>query len=242
MAIDFPDVLRSTRADGRLIEATAVNDPTNRFRSTFIGAVAIYDESTAVLSFNVLEFSNSTGMPKYGDVIFIIIPASIPRSNSLVSIAINNNAALPFRTVDGVQIKANQITPGRLFQLLAFAGQLRLIDFLYPRPQDYAILSAVSEDVIFTEAEVLAGVSSNNDLVAAPIRAADDPPAYLAFGVPADTGDIIELIAGVNQLFSFTRIPGVIDIGGIDYKFWRSFNLLLRNISGRVYRVVQSQD
>ena len=84
----------------------------------------------------------------------------------------------------------------------------------------HARFAGVSADTTITAAELTE--MTNTHQVTLPAFTAN---RYLAFAVPNDEADISGLVvagSGLNQIGSFSRIPGTLDKDGVALKVWRS--------------------
>ena len=152
-----------------------------------------------------------------------VFPQIIGRQADPLSLVVHN-VNKPLQDRDGEAVGANLLSPGRIYELINFIPAFKFVQPLGIRLRDYTIYSTLSPDMDFSEVEILAGSTSDSDTIDDPIRTIQ---SYLAYWVPDDTPDISEiLISGFNQIFSYGRIPGTIDVQGRSYKGWRSNSLL----------------
>ena len=167
--------------------------------------------------------------PPNPSMIFALLPTVLARKDAALTLVAGSFSA-PLTNPAGVAVSAVDLTPSALVGLLRLSGDVRLAEYQPKRPQDYTIRSALSVDVTFTEAEILAGTTSATPTITTPTS---PDPAYYAFGVPDSTDDITGIVSfGVNQIAAYERIAGTISVSGTLYKFWRSKLLLSIRVVG----------
>lgn len=169
--------------------------------------------------------------------VFVKLPA-LPRDSNAVTVRV---AGIDETLTDihGDDVSSALLTPGALVGMVRYAGAARLTEPLLPRPQDYAIVCAVSVDAILTEAEVLTGsvspVDSGDFLF--PVWAAS---SFVFLGVPADARDITRVsISGspVNNVGLYWMTNFTVNYDGIAYKWIRSSRAQGSALSGRALSV-----
>jgi len=108
-----------------------------------------------------------------------------------------------------------------------------------PTPGRHARRAGISVDAVFTAAEFTA--ETNSDQITIPTFSQN---RYLAFAVPDDQDDITGLLvvgSGLNRISMFERVAGTLDIGGVDFKVWRSSAVVAYSInSGTTWQIQQS--
>ena len=122
--------------------------------------------------------------------------------------------------------------------LVVTASPLNPVTPIPPTPGSHARRAGVSADDTFTAPEFTA-MSTTHEITLPTFS----QNRYLAFAVPDAENDITGLLvvgSGLNQFSAFERVTGVLDIGGTDYKVWRSMDVVFPVNSGTTWQVVQA--
>ena len=96
--------------------------------------------------------------------------------------------------------------------------------------------AAVKETTGFVAADFTGGASSTTNTITTPTWASGS--RYVAFAIPDDQPDLTSIVqqgGSFEQITAFARVAGTIDIGGTDYKVWRSNEASLPALSGATY-------
>ena len=82
--------------------------------------------------------------------------------------------------------------------------------------------TAISEDIIFTEAEILAGETTTGFDLTVPTYSS--VRRYIGIAVPDSDADIssIRSTSNIEAIHTFVRIPGTVNVSGAAYKIWRT--------------------
>ena len=168
MAIPFRDFfefkfnngrgIRTAQLDGEITQAQLADDTGIR---EYVGESFTHDSVNNRITGSVRGLDTGDTFERYSRMIAFSPDPLGRQSDALRMVAHNVN--LPLVDRDGQPVSARQITPGRLYEILQAFSAFAFIQPLGLRPQDYKILSAISEDETFTEAEILAGTESPTD-------------------------------------------------------------------------------
>ena len=168
MAIPFRDFfeflfnggkgIRTNQLDGEITQAQLADDTGIR---EYVGESFTHDSVNNRITGNVRGLDTGDTFERYSRMIAFSPDPLGRQSDALRMVAHTVN--LPLVDRDGQPVSARQITPGRLYEILQAFSAFAFIQPLGLRPQDYKILSAISEDETFTEAEILAGTESPTD-------------------------------------------------------------------------------
>ena len=254
MPIDFVDKLRSTRADGLLVDlksidtaATALTSAEQAdFRDALASGLPVYhaiwtwDAADDRLTLSIADLGTND-LPT-GRAIQLVgsLPAAMPRSGADIVVAGHGLADVPLYDIAGTAQKSRDLTPGGLHTVFV-SNRHHAVFFtetLTPRPQDFDIFHGWS---IPAPGLVTTGVSESSDTVtvqAYPLAPAPQRATYI-FAVPLDARQIDRIQTEDGTVLPIEDAGFTGDIAGVTHRFYRSSSLLnISFLTGLALRVI----
>ena len=172
---------------------------------------------------------------------FFRLPGTIPRKARQLTARIGvTNIERPLVGIDGSAIPTRLLAPNYLYGTLMDSAAARLIEPLFPRPQDFNIVVArVYAPYATIDSDLTAGTRyATRDVVSPPYATGETPDAgflvgpthnFIVFGVPVDAPDIADVQpldhtihpSGSVQEYTAVRASAVTtEIDGVPHKWW----------------------
>ena len=175
--------------------------------------------------------------PSVPSVTYCKFPPMIARGGAALSVSLSGKVGA-LLDESGVGLLPGQVTPSRRYALTLDADGYFLLGGISPRPPDYKIRFGLSLDATFTGKEMLDGTSSTTPTIVMPLYG---QKSFCAWGVPDNTGDIIDVTqGGFSWFIALVRIPGTVIVDGVDYKLWRTVELQNTNPADVNFIVTQA--
>ena len=176
-------------------------------------------------------------------LMFFRLPLVIPRTGRDLTARIGSaSMERPLVEIHGVRVTPRDMTPGCLHGLMVDSDQARFIQPLHPRPQDFNLVVAWSDNDDLDIANTQGMESFSTPVITWPAYTGSEASSRLLMGVPTDAPDIdrIDRIGGSGGLSNYVQTNDDDRVGGIQYKWFGVSGSGKTRVThaGRMYRVL----
>ena len=185
--------------------------------------------SAAVLTASIAGLAAS---PPFPSLVYLLTPNDLDRAADDLEMQINGDVSRVRPVIDfrGDPLKARDMDPGALYEILAHASPTQVYRLTEPIPvrrQDWGIVVGWVDGPrdpppLLTAAVVATGTSFLTSEFVFPDYTGSETFTWLFFGVPTDAPPVVEARnVHLNSVLSFTETGDAFPVGGVIYRWYR---------------------